>query len=206
MAKMSVVAQVNNPAGRWIPPSSARVAELSKLKLEKTEEIIALEKAGVQARPRPLTDSPAARAARMLDGVAEPAASDGSDSAFRLHQLRAEVEVINGAIELGIQRVTAEKGERAQFLASQNASAWKALQRQRALAVMALFKANRQIGAMRAEILGGCSGVNLPLDGFDLKLFGAFAEKNVTGHWPREFLKQVVKAGLITEKDISDNV
>lgn len=208
MAKISVVAPIKNSAERWVPPTSSRVTELNALRRAKIEEIVELEKAGMVQRPRQLGEDLEGMASRLLDGAPEPTNKIPAppDPAYRLQELRDEIKLIDRAIEKGILRIEAEKVERARELLAQNASAWKALQRNRALAIAALFKANRQIAAMRSEILCGSSGLNLALDGFDTKLFGSFAEQNVTGHWPREFLKQAVKFGAISEKEVADNV
>jgi hypothetical protein len=207
MAKslMAMVAPIKNE--RWIPPTSAKVDELRVARRAANEEAILLEKAGIAAQPRPPGESTAARGARLLDDVPDPVSLPPvRDESYRLHELREKVIVIDAAIAEGMKRITAEIAERSRALVTQNASAWKALQRQRALAVMALFKANRQIESLQTEIASGGEVPNLPLAGFSLKLFGSYVEQNVTGHWAREFVKQAVQYGIVSEEEVRENV
>src|SRR5438094_60268 len=128
MAKnqIAMVTPINNSA-RWVPPTTAKVDELRVLRRAVNEEVIRLEKARVVARPRPAGESTATRAARLLDGVPEPAAVPPvRDEAYRLHELREQVIVIDAAIAEGSKRIAEEIANRSQALATQNASAWKA--------------------------------------------------------------------------------
>lgn len=202
---LTLAASTNAGSSNWTAPSDKLADELKALRRHALEELIPLENSGVKSQIPQRGMS--VRVAQLLGDA--PSSVDHKpefNPAQRIQELREQIVDLDCAIKIAIARSGIEHADRARELAAQNDSAWRALQRRRALAIMEMMKASRQIEAMRLQTISGGMVPNLPLDGFTLKLGGAFSDVCVTGHWHREFLKQAVTLGIITEKEISANV
>jgi len=202
---LTLAVPTNADSGNWTAPSDKLTDELRALRSHALEELIPLENdsgAKSQIPQRGMS----ARVAQLLGDTPSVDHKPEFNAAQRMQELREQIVDIDCAIKIAIARSGIEHADRARDLAAQNDSAWRALQRRRALAIMEMMKASRQIEAMRQQTISGGMVPNLPLDGFTLKLGGAFSDACVTGHWYREFLKQAVTLGIITEKELSANV
>ncbi|HEX2446858.1 MAG TPA: hypothetical protein VHK26_01550 [Methyloceanibacter sp.] len=74
---------------------------------------------------------------------------------------------------------------------------WMALQRERALMLMALRDINEQIEDMRPELQ------DPPLDNFTIKLGGTDEQPGISGLWLESYIKQALAERVIHEDELA---
>jgi hypothetical protein len=195
---------MKKPATESLLPIDAKLAELERTRLGLLATIIELEKSGAipTEPPNPNTDV-SGKAYLLLNGSAfetPPAKNRNPD--VDLFLKREELIVIDTALEIGRQQSLRANAELADARAKQRASEWRALQRERALAVAKLLDLNRQVEKLKSEICSRGATPILEADGFTHRLFGADSRLTVINHWPRQYLESCIKAGIIKQGEI----
>ena len=181
-----------------------KLAELEKSREGLIASIITLEKSGaVPAAPTDPKNDTGAAAYALLSGSAENAPPTNNDPDVELFNKRHELEVVEKAIALGQRQALKAHGNRTETIAKQRSPEWAELQRQRAIAVATLLKINQRIEALKGEISPKGPMPNLALDGYTHRLFGADSRPTVTNHWPLNYLRACIQAGIVTEKEIN---
>ncbi len=170
---------------------------------EELNDVITLEGAGVVAiNPSHAAYDVDAAARARLNGASYVAAPIGNKPGVELFLKRRKVEELKRAIELASQQSGAARIDLGRELLAKYDPEIRALHRERALAIVKIFKLNAELEAMRLKLLQAGSSVPHEMDGFNLKLFGQSHPPTPMNEWPRRYLQTCLKAKIITEKDL----
>jgi hypothetical protein len=179
---------------------AARARELRLLDETLLSRQLALENAGITPKVT-VTSSAAQRAARLLDGSADGVGrSPSADPANELYDIVEHRQALSIALqELATRELTLRR-EAGAAMRKKHAATWTALTRRRALAVVELQRANAACRAHSdaiSAISGGYSGLQL-----DIRTGPTFGAP-VVGSDTVTFLRACVRAGIVTEQEIS---
>jgi hypothetical protein len=170
-----------------------------------TTEVVALEAKGIEAiSPSEAGGYDVHEAALLrLNGHAyKNAAPQGTKPGIQLYLKRREIAELKVTIDLASQQWAEASIDVGRELLAKHGPEINALHRKRCLAILEIFQTNAALEEMRLRLLQSGSSVAHPLDGFSLRLFGELNPPSPANHWPRKYLSECLRAGIVNDRDL----
>jgi len=167
-----------------------------------TNRVVELEQSGVEATEERAGYNADRAAIERLNGDAYRSAPAGINLGAELFQLRREAQTLRKTLDLAEKQWEAASVDVGRELLQRHAPEINALHRRRALAILEIFKCSGELEAMRLRLLQSGSSIAHELDGYSLRLWGELMPPSPMNHWPRKYLSECLKAGIISDRDL----
>lgn len=175
-----------------------RLQKIDARRAAATNEILALEGAGIVAQAAEPVPDVELEARKLLAGGGPFAIPDPS-LGVRLFNLHREREFIDRALEIGRRESFRVSIEKAAAVIVAGDAEWRAIARRRALAIAEVRRTDGAATKLRERMTADAGGgvvVGLPVDSGLIPLFGAH-QLRLEG-----FLARAIEAGVVTQKEV----